>query len=292
MSTNSNYYLCVYIVGKTIENARGRFNMVLATEEDTFSRLVADPLYDSHKVVNESMTAVFLKQKKVILNKPIIVGFTILELSKLLLFRDYYEVFKPHFRTMTLLMTDTDSCLIEVSSSNLSNDLQTLKSNFDFSNYESDHPLYDPSRKNQAGLWKNEIANGTITEFCGLKSKSYAFKTIECKTRAVHEKITCKGVNKGGKKSLHMHDYFKCIKSVASIRADVMSIRSSTYVLSTLKLNKLALSSFDDKRHLFSCGVHTAPYESTLIHRYNDYCPFCDPTFFQRKSNIKYVNCQ
>jgi len=178
--------------------------------------------------------------------------------------------------------------MCEVETKNISNDLQALKEYFDFSNYPKNHPLHDPSRKNKAGLWKNEVCNGVITKFCGLKSKSYAFKTVE--GNKVSEKITCKGVNKGGKKALKLNDYFKCLKSIKSIRTNVTSIRSYNYVLSTIQLNKLALTSFDDKRFLFHCAIHSAPYGSTLIHKYNKWCPFCEPNFFKTDVNVRIID--
>lgn len=40
---------------------------------------------------------------------------------------------------------------------------------FDFSNYEKDHPLYDPTNKKVIGEFRNECPNDKIVEFVGLR---------------------------------------------------------------------------------------------------------------------------
>ena len=53
----------------------------------------------------------------------------------------------------------------------------------DFSNYDSDNELYDPSKKNQLFLLKDESeGNKIITSFIGLGPKQYSFQYSEYKT--------------------------------------------------------------------------------------------------------------
>jgi len=256
-------------------------------------KLVADARFDSYRILNDNLVICFLKQRTVKLNKPYPIGFTILESSKLQMYKQYYTVLLPHFKSMKLLFTDTDSIMAQVDSSNIVHDFHKLKEHFDFSNYPIDHPLYDPSCKNVTGLWKDETKGlCEITQFVGLKSKTYAFKTCDLSTAAFKEKITSKGVNKGAKKQLHFQDYLKCLNEVSSIRANVISIRSNNYTLKTMQLNKLALSSFDDKRWLYSCGIHSSPYDSCLIHVNNVFCPYCPnhDTYYNDDSNVVVVD--
>ena len=277
------------VYGKTIEETRSRIDMVIARTPETFMKLVADARFDSYRILNDNLVICFLKQRTVKLNKPYPIGFTILEASKLQMYRQYYTVLTPHFKTMKLLFTDTDSVMAEVDSNNITHNLQALKDHFDFSNYPNTHPLYDPSCKNVTGLWKDETKGlCEITRFVGLKSKTYAYETRDLTTNTYKEKITSKGVNKGAKKQLHLENYLKCLNEVASIRANVVSIRSSNYTLMTTQLNKLALSSFDDKRWLYSCGIHSSPYNSCLISVYNSHCPYCPnrDTYYDDDSNV------
>jgi len=82
------------------------------------------------------------------------IGFTILEKSKLHMFRYYYDVFLPHFRSngkLEVLFSDTDSFALKIKSDNFANDMLRLQKHFDFSNYPQTHPLYSEERKNMVG---------------------------------------------------------------------------------------------------------------------------------------------
>ena len=55
------------------------------------------------------------------LNKPIYVGFTVLELSKWMMYNFHYNFIKKNFNT-ELLFTDTDSLTYEIKSENVYED--------------------------------------------------------------------------------------------------------------------------------------------------------------------------
>lgn len=267
--------------------------MVLVRNPDILTGIVANARFDSYRIVNEHLVVCFLKQRVVKLNKPYPIGFTILELSKLQMYDQYYNVLLPHFKEMKVLFSDTDSIMAKVKTKDINHDFNILKDHFDFSNYPIDHVLYNPAYKNQTGLWKDETKGlCEVTKFVGLKSKTYAYETRELKSKLLKEKITSKGINKGAKKQLHLIDYMKCLTEVSSIHTDVVSIRSKNFSLMTTKLNKLALSSFDDKKWLYACGIHSSPYNSCLIHVYNSFCPYCpnNNTFYNSDSYVKIID--
>ena len=66
------------------------------------------------------------------LNKPIYVGFTVLELSKWMMYDFQYNFIKKNFNA-ELLFTDTDSLTYEISSGNVYEDFFKWKDLFDFS---------------------------------------------------------------------------------------------------------------------------------------------------------------
>ena len=68
------------------------------------------------------------------LNKTIYVGFSVLELSKWLMYNFHYNLIKKLFDT-ELLFTDTDSLTYEIKSENVYEELFKHKHLFDFSNY-------------------------------------------------------------------------------------------------------------------------------------------------------------
>ena len=101
-----------------------------------------------------------------ILNKPIYVGFTVLELSKWLMYDFHYNFIKKNFNA-ELLFTDTDSLAYEIKSKNVYEEFFKWKNLFDFSNYSKNSKLFDDANKKVIGKMKNEMAGVIIVEFIG-----------------------------------------------------------------------------------------------------------------------------
>ena len=97
------------LFGKTMENLRKRVNINLVTREDKLMKLVACPSYQSFKILSEGLVAVERKKVNLILNRPIYIGMTVLDLSKELMYEFYYEVLQPQhgIENLKLLFTDT-----------------------------------------------------------------------------------------------------------------------------------------------------------------------------------------
>ena len=124
-----------------------------------------------------------------ILNKPIYVGFTVLELSKWLMYDFHYNFIEKNFNA-ELLFTDTDSLAYEIKSKNVDEEFFKWKNLFEFSNYSKDSKFFDDANKKVIGIMKDEMGAVIIVKFIGLKSKMYAIKKID-----VRETNTGKGVS-------------------------------------------------------------------------------------------------
>ena len=123
------------------------------------------------------------------LNKPIYVRFTVLELSKLLMCDFHYNFIKKHFDT-ELLFTDTDSLTYQIKSKNVYKEFFKHKYLLDFSIYPKVSKFFDPTNEKVIGKMKDEKEGKINNEFVGLKSKMYSIKNIDGK-----ESNTAKGVN-------------------------------------------------------------------------------------------------
>ena len=101
------------VYGKTMENLRKRISVQLVTNEKDFLKYTSRPSHITHKIFDKNFAAVHEIKPVLILNKPIYVGFTVLELSKWLMYDFHYNFIKKYFDA-ELLFTDTCSLAYEI----------------------------------------------------------------------------------------------------------------------------------------------------------------------------------
>ena len=196
------------------------------------------------------------KKMSVKLNKPIYVGFKVLEVSKLIMYQMYYHVFQPQFEhRMKLLAHDTDSFIFEIESENFNDEILNIKQHMDLSNYPHDHVLYDGTNKKIPGKMKDEYPGQIIKKFIGLRAKCYCLQVENCTEKRA------KGVKKSViNNNLTIEDYETCLNSQQPIYRDITLLRSHQQTMYTVQQNKLALSTLDDKRYLLPDNISTLPW--------------------------------
>jgi hypothetical protein len=95
--------------GKSMENVRNRRTIEIVSDPTKFKKWIAKPQTEQFMIINEDMILVDRKKKQVLLNKPIYVGFTVSDVSKLLIFDYHYNVMvKRYGSNARLLFSDTD----------------------------------------------------------------------------------------------------------------------------------------------------------------------------------------
>ena len=109
----------------------------LANNEKDFLKHTSRPTHVTHNIFNKNYTAIHKIKPVVTLNNLIYVGFTILELSKWLMYDLHYNFTKKHF-DVELLFTDTDSLTYEIKSEDVYEEYFKHKHLFDFSNCSED----------------------------------------------------------------------------------------------------------------------------------------------------------
>ena len=123
------------------------------------------------------------------LNKLIYVGFTVLELSKYLMYDFHYNLIKKKLDA-ELLFADTDTLTYEIISKDIYKTFFKYKHLFDLSNSPKDPKFFDSANKMVIGKMKDEFKRTTINRFIGLKSKIYFIASGNGE-----EVNTAKGVN-------------------------------------------------------------------------------------------------
>ena len=177
------------VYGETMENLRKRICVRLVNNEKDFLKYTSRPTHITHKIVGKNYAAIHKIKPVLTLNKPIYVGFTVLELSKWLMYDFHYSFIKKHFDAK-LLFTDTDSLTYEIKSKDVYEEFFKHKHLFDFSNYPKDSKFFDQANKKVIGKMKDVSEGKIIDEFVGLKSKMHSMKNIDVK-----ESNIAKGVN-------------------------------------------------------------------------------------------------
>ena len=146
----------------------------------------------SQNIFSKNFVAVHRIKPVLPLNKPIYVGFSILELSKSLMYEFHYKYIKNKF-DVKLLFTDTDSLVYETKTKYVYEDFYLDKELSDFSDYPLNSKFFKPVNKKVIGKMKDEFKGKIISEFAGLKSKMYSLISVDneevAKAKRVNKKI-------------------------------------------------------------------------------------------------------
>ena len=95
------------VFGKYMENLRKRISFEVVTSR-TLKR-IAKPNFKRAKIFREDLVGIHMTKAVLVLNRPIQVGFAILDLSKCLMYDFHYNTWTGKFPNSTLFLTNTDS---------------------------------------------------------------------------------------------------------------------------------------------------------------------------------------
>lgn len=113
-------------------------------------------------------------------------------------------------------------------------------------------------------MMKDECPNSEITEFVGLRSKLYSYKTDDHNVGK-----RCKGIKRSVVQStISFEDYKECLFQGTKPMRKMNVIRSHGHQLYSETVNKVALSRDDDKREILIDGIHTLAYGYKNINEY------------------------
>ena len=246
------------VFGKTMENIRKHKDIKLVTTEKKRSKLVSEPNYHTINLISEDLSIIEMKKTKVKMNKPIYLGLSILEISKILMYKFGYDYMKPKYgNDIKLCHMDTDSFIMNIKTNDFYEDIaNNVENRFDTSNYEVNRPLPMGRNKKIIGLTKDELGGKIITEFVTLRPKTYSYLTDDGK-----EDKKAKGTKKCIiKKMIKFNDYKKCLLNDEVIFKSQQRLISKKHDVYTENINKIALSNDDDKRIASSDKITSYPY--------------------------------
>lgn len=237
--------------GRSCMNVRKQVDVKIALTERECKNHLSSSALEYFSVISENCVLFKKKRSNLFLNKPIYIGFTVLEFSKLFMYKMYYNVFKENYgENVNLLYMDTDSFTLEITCEDFYKDLQyKLPKIFDFSNYDQNNKLYSKTNESKLGLFKDETRGIPIKEFCGLKPKMYSYIFgNNCKK-------TAKGIKRSEVQKMNHDMYVSVLKSNISKRCTQHQILSKQHEIHTMLINKKSLCSFYDKKYLLDDGI-------------------------------------
>ena len=124
------------VFGKTMENIRKHRDIKLVTTDKKRSKLVSEPNYHMINHISEDLSIIEMNKPKVKMNKPIYLGLSILEISKLLMYEFWYDYMKPKYgNNVKLCYMDTDSFIMNIKTEDFYKDIANdVEKRFDTSN--------------------------------------------------------------------------------------------------------------------------------------------------------------
>ena len=123
---------------KIMENVRNHRYIKLVTSEKRRKQLVSKPNYHSCKTFSDHLMAIEMKKTRIKMNKPLYLGMSILDISKTLMYKFWYDYFKPKYEDRAkLCYVDTDSFIINIITEDVFEDISNdVEKWFDTSNYD------------------------------------------------------------------------------------------------------------------------------------------------------------
>ena len=250
------------VFGKTMQNVRKYRNIKLVKTDKKRNKLVSEPNFHTMKLIDDNLAIIEMRKVKVKMNKPIYLGLSILDISKITMYEFWYDYVKNKYDSRAnLCYMDTDSFVIDIKTKDFYKDIaMDVKERFDTSNYIHDRPLPKGVNKKVLGLMKDELGGGIITEFVALRPKAYSYITNDF-TELKKAKGTKKCIIN---KMLNFNDYKNCLFDNGKVLRPQQRFKSENHSVYTENINKIALSCNDDKRIVAVNGIESYPYEYVL----------------------------
>ena len=275
------FKLCVNsLFGKFIESILNQHSTFLIGDEEHCVNSLGSPFLKDFVFLQDGSVLCQHYRERVTMNRPTILGVSILELSKCLTYDYFYSVLKKSFGDrIQLLYTDTDSFVLRIFTNSLENELKVIESTLDTSNYPTASPLFSMTHAKQLFKWKNECASSPILLFLALRPKCYAILTeeslkdlIERQNQGVcpsnlpkalrNQELRNKGVIRTLCADMGIVPFLVSLLAKSFISANFMKIELCGSIPHFVRITKSCLSFLDNKSMQKECFIHSLPYGS------------------------------
>lgn len=248
------------VFGKSMQNVRNQVDIKLVNTWDGRAgakALIARPTFKSCKIFSENLVAIEMLRTNITMDKPIIIGASILEISKLKMYNFHYNFMLRNYSVENchIAYTDTDSFVYDINCDDVYVNL--IKKNydqFDTSDFLQPNQFgIEAYNKKVVGVMKDENNGKIMREFVGLRSKMYSLRMND-------DQITKKA--KGVKKyvltcEIDFDDYINCLFNDSTYTGQQSTFRSHLHEMYSINTTKIMLDGKDDKRYILKDKIHT-----------------------------------
>ena len=274
--------LCVNsLFGKFIENLLLHHTTFLVNDEEDCLNALGSPFLKDFSFLQDGSLLCQNYRERMKMDRPSILGVSILELSKCLTYTYFYDVLRKAFGSrVELLYTDTDSFVLRLFTDSLDKELRCIESTLDTSNFPKDSPLFSLKHAKQLFKWKSEIPSTPILLFLALRPKCYMILTEESLKHMVElisqgvdqtklpislrkQELRNKGVLRALCEVMGPVPFLVSLLAKCFINANFRKIENCGSMPHFVKVTKSCLSFIDNKTMQKSCFIHSLPYGST-----------------------------
>ena len=189
-------------------------------------------------------------------DKPIYVGTTILDISKVCMMDFHYNVIHKHFEgRYHLIYSDTDSLVYVIRHEDIYKWIKENPEHFDLSESKR-ADLKDSTNKKKIGKMKDEMHTLVIKDYLALNLKIHMHNHQALNTDSeivVETSKVLKGVSTiVVENEIKAQDYKDALEKGTIAKRDVTSLRSFNHQVYTYAQNKVALTSHHDKMKMIN----------------------------------------
>lgn len=256
------------VYGKTMENVEKRKDVRLVTKWNDVNYktkkhyqakdLVSRPNFHSISFFADNFAAIQLNRDRILYDKPIYLGFSVLELSKWLMYDFHYGYMKPKYgKNVTLNYMDTDSFIYTIKTEDFYDDIKNdIEIRFDTSDYPINNIFNIPLKNRKVlGMMKDENSGRIMKEFVGLRPKMYAL-SIEGVSSNIKKS---KGVQKSQLVGYNLATFRNCLYSGDVLYGKMTTFQSKLHKIHIIERKKITLSSNYNKRYIRGDNINTYP---------------------------------
>ena len=163
--------------GKTMENVRKHRNIILVTTESRRNYLLLEPNFHTTKFFTENILAIEMRKTQLLMNKPVSLGSSILDVIKTVIYEFWYDYVKSKYgEKAKICYMDTSSFIVPIKTDDNYKDIaEDVETRFDTLYFELDRSFPNAKTKKVIALMKDDLGGKIMKHFVGLSAKFYSY---------------------------------------------------------------------------------------------------------------------